>query len=225
MGFSITGRTFTTIDGRELKVEDYFRLDRDFAIEGNSGFVKHDSLLRVCKALFHIVNRDVHIHMSKEGFASASVTYALLPKDFQPKNVLDKPKTYYFTSSGDCTKQNAPPAPANIYFTAMAETRASGRALRFLLGVEFCTKEEIGDRKPVAEEDSDELISKNVVSLIEKKFMGEFGINIEQMRKLLKKDEKEFPDLASLSVEDGAELMRRLNRSAEKLAKENEGKK
>lgn len=212
---NLKGKLFTTIDGRVLSLDEYFQ-DRDFCTDdnGKSFFVKHDALLRTCKELFHIVERSVHICQSPNKnnglFATATVSYRLNPK-YENDNVDD---IFFFESSADCHPHNSPPG-ADKYHTAMAETRASGRALRFLLGVEFCTKEEISDG--TREYIDDDPISSNVKNMIEKKFMGQHGIDLGQIRKLLDKTEEEMPDLSVLTVGEGSELVQKLNRNINKL--------
>ena len=56
--------------------------------------------------------------------------------------------------------------------------------------------------------------------MIEKKFMGQHGIKIEQMRKLLKKSEGDMPNLSYLTVSEGGELVQKLNRYLDKLKEE-----
>lgn len=211
--------TFTTIDGRTLKVHDYFE-EKDF-ITDNGKFVKHDALLRVCKALFYIKDRDVRILSSPSAtngfFASATVTYGLVPKKENIEEAANKDtfveRDYYsFTSSADCTPENRAPKPADIYYTAMAETRASGRALRFLLGVDFCTKEEIGIR-----EEGSQGITDAQMSLIEKKFMSkEGGFSLEDVRKILNKTEEDFKDLKDLTLEEASNLINKLHNKRRK---------
>lgn len=218
---NLKDKQFTTIDGRILNIEEYFT-EKDFVSDdnGQGNFIKHDALMRVCKKLFSIVGRSVNIIRAPSAAngmcAAATVTYILFAKEINSGEI--GTQHFSFTSSGDCNPQNAPSFPADRYMTAMAETRASGRALRFLLGVDFCTKEEIAGK--AKEYIDDDPISKNALSMIEKKFMGQHGIKIEQMRKLLKKSEGDMPNLSYLTVSEGGELVQKLNRYLDKLKEE-----
>jgi hypothetical protein len=229
MAIDLKDKTFNPIDGRKFKVLDYFN-PSDFATdgEGRGTFVKHDALLRVCKELFIILGRDVHIAQSPSEpngmCATATVRYDLSPKteeyEKQRKKVAEgelkewECQHFSFQSSGDCYPANQPQGVGSNYFTAMAETRASGRALRFLLGVDFCTKEEIsGPTQEQGFNDKDP-ISENTKSVIEKKFMGRHGVTLNQIRNLLKKTEKEMPSLDCLTVAEGATLMQKLSKKS-----------
>ncbi len=215
---------FHTVDGRKLKLSDHFT-GKDFVSDDGSGaFIRHNSLLRVCKELFYITSRDVRIEQVPRSdnrySATAVVTYVLIPK-IEKLDVRDEdkepiaPRQFSFSSSADCYFGNHPPQ-CDKYMTAMAETRASGRALRFLLGVEFCTKEEIADNTEEVELDNAP-IKPNTVMTIEKKFMGQHGITIEQIRKLIKKPDLET--ISTLTIAEGAVLTQKLHRNLEKLSK------
>ncbi len=203
---------FKTVDGREITLSDHFHA-KDFVVDDKTGsFVKHDALLRVCKELFYILERNVNIvqvpDRTNNMCATAIVSYKL-----QPKSALSG-RIFTFQSSADCYYGNHPPH-VDRYNTAMAETRASGRALRFLLGVNFCTKEEIAGN-PTDNIDADnDPIKPNTIMLIEKKFMGQHGITIEQIREQAKKPE--LGTLEELTIAEGAKLIQKLNRNLVKL--------
>ncbi len=209
---ALDDKTFKTIDGREITLSDHFD-SKDFVVDDDNGsFVKHDALLRVCKELFYIEQRKVKIvqvpDRTNNMCATAVVTYILEPK------VEGSTRYFTFESSADCYYGNHPPH-CDRYFTAMAETRASGRALRFLLGVNFCTKEEIAGN-PTDNIDADnDPIKPNTVMLIEKKFMGQNKITIEQIREQAKKPE--LGALEELTIAEGAKLIQKLNRNLIKL--------
>lgn len=222
-------REFTTVDGRTLVMGDYFKPD-DFAVDERSGaFVKHDALLRVLKKLFKIRYREADIKqvpVKDNGWSgTVMVMYDVVPLKDEDQDEAPPPDeakysredSYSWASTGNCHAGNAPHG-FEKYTLVMAETRASGRALRQLLGVEFCTKEELAE-KTVDVEFDDSPIKPNTVMMIEKKFMNQKGITLLQMAKLLKKEP--FETLDSLTVAEGQDLTIKLNRHSDKLVAEN----
>lgn len=224
-------REFTTIDGRTFKMGDYFEPE-DFAIsDKNEAFITHDALLRVTKHLFRITRRSSMIEQgpnaSNGNCAAVTVGYNVTPvdpktgakyteaKDSKDDGAWWRETDYDWSSSADCSKENAPPG-FERYPTAMAETRASGRCLRNLLNVAYCTKEEYGETTLDVANDK-EPIRPGIITMIEKKFMGDYGIKIEQIRGLVK---REFKVLGDLTSAEGADLVQKLHRNLEKLKKE-----
>lgn len=199
-------QVFLPVDGVERNIKDFFQ-ESDF-ITDNGTFVKHDGLLKACKKIFRLIEKRVHClespTVNNGNVAVARVTYVVRDRE--------NGEQYVFESLADCCLKNQASPPGSNYYTAMAETRASGRALRFLLGVDFCTKEEVGVGIP-----DDELISPNVVAVIEKKFLNpETGITIEDVRSFLDRTEQQLPNLNVLTSEEGAKLMQHLNKLARK---------
>ena len=218
-------REFTTIDRRTLKMGDYFNPE-DFAVsDKNEAFITHDALLRVTKQLFRIARRTCMVdqgpNTSNGGCAAVTVGYTVYPVDVETgKDIKEEDNdgyaiSYDWDSSADCSKENAPPG-FERYPTAIAETRASGRCLRNLLNVAYCTKEEYGETVLDVANDKDP-IRPGIITMIEKKFMGDYGIKFEQIRGLVK---REFKVLGDLTSAEGADLVQKLHRNMEKLKKE-----
>jgi len=219
-------REFTTIDGRTLKMGDYF-VPEDFAVsDKNEAFITYDALLRVTKRLLRIVRRTSMFEQAPNASygncAAVTVGYTVVPIDPETGKIYTEgenkawwDKDFGWDSSADCSKENAPPG-FERYPTTIAETRASGRCLRNLLNVAYCTKEEYGETTLDVANDK-EPIRPGIITMIEKKFMGDYGIKIEQIRGLVK---REFKVLGDLTSAEGADLVQKLHRNLEKLKKE-----
>jgi hypothetical protein len=215
--------TFTTIDGRELNMKDYFRPE-DFAVgeRADDVYIKHIGLVRVLKQLFFVkarLPRTIQAPTKEnEWCAAVEVQYCVIPKT-KDKPILE----YIWGSTADCRTSNAMQG-FNKYTTTNAETRASGRAIRQLLGVDFCTMEEVADQLTEVEIDNSPIQPPQQL-LIEKKFMAQCGITLAQIRKLLKKSEEELPILDDLTRSQAADLINLLNKNLEKLMAENKNDK
>ncbi len=216
-------REFTTIDRRTFKMGDYFNPEDFVLSDKNEAFIKHDALLRVTKRLFRISRRTCMVdqgpNASNGNCAVVTVGYNIFPVDVETgKDITEEdgyPVGYDWDSSADCSKENAM-AGYERYPTANAETRASGRCLRNLLNVDYCTKEEYGETTFDVDNDK-EPIRPGIITMIEKKYLGDYGIKMEQIRGLVK---REFKDLKDLTSSEGADLVQRLHRNMAKLKKE-----
>ena len=103
-------------------------------------------------------------------------------------SILHDDDTITWSAVADCKANNAMPGMER-YTTAMAETRASSRVLRRILGLEdFCTKEELAELTSDVE-DNGEPAEDSQIMLIEKKFIEDHGVTIETVNKRLKRKE------------------------------------
>ena len=149
-------RKFTTMAGDIFSMGDYFQ-ESDFVNtkEGNL-FIRHDPLLRVAKdpeVLGGLLKKETQVvqapEKSNEWCATVIVSYTFHGTEEGKLGGGTIPLT--FSGTGDSRKSNTR-AGYERYSTAMAETRASARALRFALGVEFCSAEEIADLDDMIDE-------------------------------------------------------------------------
>jgi len=188
---------FTTIDGRKLNMGEYFKPD-DFAVNGddNEAVIKHDGMQRVLFNLFTVAERTVMVHQSpqkqNEWCAVVSVCMRLKPKIVVDDELDQDVDSYIWEAVADCRKSNAMPGMER-YTTAIAETRASGRVIRRMLGLEdFCTREELAETTIDVEDDTVP-IDKAQLLLLKGKFLGDkkLGITIETINKRLKRSEND----------------------------------
>ena len=114
-------------------------------------FVRHDALLRVAKQILGIQDKDLKTVQppTKENdwCAVVEVVYTF--------GSPGKSLVCRWKENGDCRAKTANPGYKN-YTTALAATRASSRALRFALGLEICTKEEITNVDDIIDKTSGE---------------------------------------------------------------------
>ena len=206
---------FTAIDNVERLMGDYFT-ENDFE-KGDSGdyYIKHAGLLRVLKNIFKIEKYCAEIKQcaekSNDWNSSVSVTIIISRKDSSP----DEFDKFSWTSVADCNKINSCPG-FEKFPTAMAETRAALRCLRFLLGIDFCGAEEIDKDTEVVDEN--EPIKHNQIILLEGKFMGELGVTFEEISKIVG---REVNKLSSLTYLEASALIPKLNkRKISSFAKE-----
>lgn len=97
-------------------------------------------------------------------------------------------------------------SPYNQHISAIAETRAEGRAYRKILRLKnTVTKEEMVDGKPVSEDN----ISKNQIFLIDN-LSSRLDINVEKLLNLLFQD-KIKTNISSYSHDDGILIAQKLN--------------
>jgi len=168
------------IDLEERKISDFFDLDNDFdeTKDGKQIFVRHDGLLRAAKRAFGGIKRRVSKPMGvpvKEDNWCAVVNVGY---QFESGHKVE--------AVADCRSDTANRGFGK-YTTALAETRASGRALKFALGLEIVTQEEIADIEDIIDQAAREPALEHQKALIKKKFIGERGKTFEQVSKILKK--------------------------------------
>jgi len=114
-----------------LDVMDASEFDQD---DNGNIFVKHATLLKTAKKMFGgIVAKNSEVCQSPEKSNNWNVVVKV---SYKFKSGL------VWSAVADCNKSSAP-REFEQYPTALAETRASARCLRDVLGVEFCSTEEI----------------------------------------------------------------------------------
>jgi hypothetical protein len=224
----------TTIDGRKVKMGDYFKPE-DFAIDdNNTAVIKHDGMQRVLFDLFRIKERTIQVHespqKSNEWCAVVSVMMVVEPKVPTETKENKWDRSFTWEAVADCRTSNAMPGMGR-YTTAIAETRASGRAIRRLLGLEgFCTKEELAETTLDVDDDTGPIQPAQLL-LIKDKFLGDKknGITLETINKRLKRKEgdegfitSDEPDelRAKLTIGQAADLIAKLHRYDIEGAKE-----
>jgi hypothetical protein len=221
----LESKTFNTVDGRELEIQDYFSED-DFGIgENGEVFIKEAALLRVTKKLFTILERQVEVikapERQNEWCAVAVVHYHLNTKVSEEQT---NPQRVYWSATADCRESNALQG-FDKYTTTMAETRASARALRNILGLNLCSLEEVAIKIKAQKEEkavNSRPADKTQLMVIERKFQTGNGITLAQMRNIIG---VEFEKLEDLTFDQAAKLVSGLNKKLPKLIKENEKKK
>lgn len=203
----ISNNKFYPIDGRELVIGSFFN-EKDFVASDKEDnvYIKHASLLRVFKKLFNITKYEGLVIQSplKDNDWCATVESVYIIESNNEGKVLH----ISWSAVADCNTSNSMPG-FEKYTTAVAETRASARAIRNILGLDFCSQEEI------ASEQSDDNISiqNHQKVLIETKFIQEMGIKPEEISKILGRD---FISLDNLSKGEAAKLIEKLNSSRRK---------
>ena len=215
----LKGKKFVTILGDEFNVSDHFNVS-DFVVvkqgRGDSLFIRHDPLLRVAKnpEVLGILGKKVDIHQCPEKVnewsATATVTYQFGDDD----------RKMTWASSADCRKSNARGGFAT-YPTAMAETRASARALRFALGVEFCSAEEIADLESMTDETFTDPIEDSQVTVIKNKLFKQYGFTLEDVKSYISKQyERDIDLLEEIYKGEAAELIQSFHRRKKPVDKE-----
>lgn len=168
------------MDLHERKISDFFDIENDFDQTKDKAniFVRHDGLLRAAKRAFGGIKRResdaLGVPLKENNWAAVvKVTYLF--------------KTGHRAAAvADCRSDTANHGFGK-YTTALAETRASGRALKFALGLEIVTQEEITDVEELIDQAAREPALEQQKVLIKKKFMGERKKTFEDVSKVLKK--------------------------------------
>ncbi len=165
-------------DQKERKLADHFEED-DFDIEKDKSniFVRHDALLRVAKNIWGIKSRYVNTIQSptkeNDWCAVVQVVYIFMAGKPKKHGSECRPEIEW-SDVGDCRAKTANPGFKN-YTTALAATRASARALRFALGLEVCTKEEITDIDDIIDKTSGEPAMDQQKTLIKDRMIKKHG--------------------------------------------------
>lgn len=171
-------QTMMGADGVDRELKEFFKEDDfDEARDKSNIFVRHDALLRVAKQVFGgIKSRIPHTiqYPTKENdwCAVVEVVYTFMKPDIEWGGV------------GDCRSRTANVGFKN-YTTALAETRASSRALRGVLGVEICTQEEITNIDDIIDKTQHEPAIDSQKELIKHRMVKKHGKNKKKIMKSL----------------------------------------
>jgi hypothetical protein len=159
----LKGETMVGMDGEERILADYFS-DDDFEISKDKKdvFIRHNALLRVAKKVFGGIKKrrakGLGVPKKQDNFcAAAEVVYI-----FGDGNEV--------SALADCSSTTASPGFKN-YTTALAETRASSRALRLALGVELVASEEMTDIESLVDREEGLPAQDQQKQLMKRKFM------------------------------------------------------
>lgn len=193
------------IDGTKIEICDVFE-EKDFVFkDSNQAFIKHNPMLRATKKHFKILSKESKLYANpfkdNDWCACVKVRYTL-------KSPIKE--TIVVEGLADCKVTNSNKGFGN-YTTAMAETRASARALRTILGIEFCSIEEL-DSGDSNNHSVDGPIEENQKALIENKFFRELNLTI-----------KDFSDIVGVKINNVNELTKK--QAAEAIEKLNAKKK
>lgn len=185
------------IDGTERNVSEFFS-DADFQFNNDKLFVSHASLLRVARKAFGILNYEIDFiglpEKTNEWCATIKVKYTH--------------EKFHCEAIADCKTSNASRG-FERYTTALAETRASARALRNMLGIEFCSAEEVVDLNNVVSNMDSESIDDTQIMLITKKFFGEKG---KQLKDIVKIIDRDVAELKELKKSEAIKILETLNK-------------
>ena len=188
------------MDGQERKVGDLFSTaDFDKSKDGKKTFVRHDALLRAAKRAFGGIKRKA---TRPHGTPTTE------------SDLLAVVEVEYFFADGlrwsavaDCSRKTAN-ADFRNYTTALAETRASARALRNALGLEIVTQEEVTDVEDIIDKAAREPALENQKAVIRKKFLDTGKSSLEDLSKILG---KKVLTLDQLTRGEATEILERLN--------------
>jgi len=194
--------TFLAVDGTERKVGDFF-LASDFkkSQDGKQLFVSHESLQRVFRTIFNTVRYTPSVLESpkktNEWCAVIEVEY-----NFNTKGEDNK---FLYGATADCRTSNA--SSFREYTTAVAETRASARALRGILGISVCSIEEAKDLDEMADNSEDKPTGPQIM-MIEKKMLKEKQWTVTQLSEIIG---REIEDVNSLTRGEATQIIDKYN--------------
>lgn len=170
----------TTISGKEYVIGDHFSKGDFVQLNDSSSdaFVRHDPLLRVAKSIFGgIKNKTVNVigvpSKSNEWSTTVCVKYEF--------------------SDGTTFESLAEARVSNVrnnmkaYTVTLAETRASSRALRFSLGLEVCSAEELVEIKNVDERNLEQEKITETQQAIIKRTVEKYQIPQDKLQEAIKK--------------------------------------
>lgn len=206
------------INKEEKTLGQLFELD-DFNIDqGGQIFIKHDALLRAFRKNFSQNKYEVEVVRASTNYekdlAVVKVTYVFTGREFEES--YSNTKTYYVSSVADCCPENSSPG-FEKYQTAVAETRASARAIRNILGVDLCSSEEISEI--TQDVDFKSPIDYKQAKLLEK-FKKERGITIEKMQDLVGRKFKNIKDIKKFEASNLIEAINRIRKAKDKQNKD-----
>lgn len=159
----LKSQTMMGMDGEERTLGDYFS-DDDFEISKDKKdvFIRHNALLRVAKKVFGGIKsrraKGLGVPKKQDNFCAAAEVVYIFGDDREA------------SALADCSSTTASPGFKN-YTTALAETRASSRALRFALGVELVASEEMTDIESLVDQEAGLPAQDQQKQLMKRKFM------------------------------------------------------
>jgi len=190
-------------EATQFTLRDHFSAN-DFVITDRDHFVRHDPLLRVAKAVLGISGKSVQVNQcpdrGNEWSATVTVSYKFTDGST-------------FSAAADCRKSSAK-GGFDIYTTAMAETRASSRALRFALGVDVCSAEELKDLNGVDIVSEDSPIEDGQMAVLKNKYMLQHGVTLEEIQEMA-----DVVVLEELTKNQAMELFKKLNSKINRKAR------
>lgn len=201
----LKNQTMIGMDGKERDLGEYFEnTDFETSKDKSEVFVRHDSLMRVSKKVFKgWKNREVKVHQSpdhqNDWCAVVEVVYTL-------RHPASPGKLIKISSTGDCRAKTANKNFKN-YTTALAETRASSRALRYALGIDMVTKEEVTNIDDIVDAQANQPALDRQKAVIDKKILGGAkkggkGKSLEDVSEFLGKDIFTLDQLTRGEAED-----------------------
>lgn len=177
-------------DGKQRAVADHFS-EKDFVTDNGRQFVKHGPMLREVKKIFGIRFKTVNVIQAPSRtngmIAAVQVSFGLGK---------DSERYGEWSATADCGPHN-PPGQGNGYPTAVAETRADSRAFRFLLGLDFCSWDEIGKigNSNINPNGNSNNIGTTQKQVIETKFFGEKNKKIKDVISIVGRNINKLDDL------------------------------
>ena len=208
--------TMVLINGNVKKVLDVFDRADFFTSDDGKYLVKHAGLLRAFKKQFVLSHYNVRVEqapqLNNDWCACVCVDYMFSDKVAEEDHF---DRGYNWSASADCRSGTS---EMDKYTTAVAETRASARALRSILGIEMCSLEEVagpfnkGAKRQeafVPEQVKAGLAEQTQLMLIERKFFKEIGKSMADIEKIVK---RKVEGLIDLTKEEAALVIEKFNK-------------
>jgi len=191
----VLNRVATPINGKEFVLKEYFNKN-DFVDKGDNGvFIRHEPLLRVAKKVLGIEQRASQVvqtgSKANEWSYTVTVTYKF-------KEGLQ------WGSTAEARLSNVDKS-MDQYTCTLAETRASSRALRFALGVDVCSAEELGKVKNIDNSTLDDSPVEESQIRVIKRSIDKCGISVDKALDMAKTD-----TLEELTSGEAAKLIKEL---------------
>jgi len=194
-----------TEEDEQIKFRDYIQDHEIYTSQSGEEFVYVKGLLRIAWGYAGLVGWETQVVQSPERKNAWSATVVVkctfLAKDKERKKWTKK----FASGAADCRWSTAGDGFQN-YTTALAETRALGRAIRRYLGIELCTFEEqyTPQNHPITD---------NQRNCLEKKFLQPGLFTLQDVSKLIGRD---VASLAELNGQEASETILRLNKLLKK---------